>query len=244
MALVKRNQAEVIEEPEQEQEQAEEVVETAAAAEPETATPAPAASKAVASKPQTSVVSQTQASSVFLNKLRENGFEGLDIDWTSFPIIVLNQGEFETSDGNELGNDSFIVRVQRSRKRFVFVTDVDKDHEDDKELAYTYDTAELDDPNSELAQKVAEWKEEGIGYFVKEYLEAFALVDDPNCRLNGKMVLLQIPPTSKGRFSGFLFEIGMTQGLLPHEIRMRCTKGEKVKKAKTPFYPWQFDQAS
>ncbi len=246
MALKRTNAAEVIDQPAQEEEVTTPVTDTAEqddgsdAIDPTPAQPS-TASTAVAPA-QSTAVSTHSVSGNFLAKLREEGFEGLDIDWTSFPIVVLNQGEFETGDGNPLGVTSFTVRVQKSRKRYVFVTDVDKDHEDDKELAYTYDTAELNNPSSDLAKKVKEWEDAGVGHYVKEYLEAFVLVDDPNCRLNGRMVLLQIPPTSKGRFSGFLFEIGMTQNLMPHQILMRCSKGDKVKKAKNPFTPWQFDQ--
>lgn len=184
-------------------------------------------------------VAQSSQSAV-VGELASSGFEGLEIDWTSFPTVVLNQGEFETSDGNSLGVDAFSVRLMQSRKRFVLRTKVAND--DDAELAYTYDLAELDNPESELTQKVLKWKEEdGLDYDVKDYIEAIAMVEDADCSLDQQMVLIQIPPTSIGRFSGFTTQNLLIKKQAPSEYLTRCFKGEKVTKAKKPFYPWAFE---
>lgn len=169
------------------------------------------------------------------------GFEGLHIDWTSFPTIVLNGTQFETSDGNPLGVDEFHARLQQSRKRYVYRTSVAVD--DDAELAYTYDPSELDNSDSELAKKVEQWKSDGLDFAVKEYIEAVAVIEDEDCNLNGQMVLLQIPPTSTGRFSGFLTANAMSKGKAPQEYLTRFHRGEKVMKAKKPFTPWAFSYA-
>ena len=193
------------------------------AAGPETSPPA------VISAPQGAVVSQLAA----------EGFEGLHIDWTSFPTVVLDGNEFGTADGNSLGVKEITVRLMQTRKRFVLRTEAAS--EDDVELAYTYNLAELDDPGSELAQKVKKWQEEGgMSFKVKEYLEVVAMVEDSGSTLDQQMVLLQIPPTSTGRFSGYTASNLMVKKQKPGEYLTTCYVGDKITKAVKPFYPWAF----
>ena len=177
-----------------------------------------------------------------VGQLAESGFTGLKIDWTSFPTIVLDNGDFCTADGNTLDTPREIhVRLMQSRSRFVLRTNTDDD--DDAELAYTYDMEELNTPDSELAIKVAKWREEGLDYTVKEYIEAVAVVEDDASQLNGEMVLLQIPPTARGRFSGYVTSNTLTGKGEPPAYITRCYAGAKVTKAKKPFVPWAFDYA-
>ncbi len=220
-----------------------EAIHTEAAAEDVLDAPAPAAEA-----PKTAVANTTSAPPTVVSvqgdvatKMAAAGFSGLHIDWTSFPTIVLDQGVFGTSDGNSLDISSFTARLLQSRKRYVYRTNVAND--DDTELAYTYDPSEMDNPDSELSQKIAKWGEDGIEFSVKEYIEAVATVEDDECPLNGQMVLLQIPPTSTGRFSGYVTANTMTKGKLPSEYLTRFFKGEKVTKAKKPFHPWAFEYA-
>lgn len=236
MALPKQNQAEPQVEAETEQ-----PVETPTTDALEPATPQPEPSVNVPATPTPHAPpAVVEAGTVqVMDSLAQSGFAGLEIDWTSFPTVVLNQGEFETSDGNPLGVEQFSVRLMQSRKRYVLRTTVIDD--DDAELAYTYDLGELDNPESDLAIKVTKWREEDdLDYKVKEYIEVVALVEDDNCTLNQQMVLLQIPPTSSGRFSGYTASNQMVHRQLPSEYLTLCTRGEKVTKAPKPFYPWAF----
>lgn len=236
MGLAKSNETEAaIEE--------ETTVETSSEAvlEPETEAPQ-SESKQVAATSAAPPATTQAAQGAIVSQLEQSGFGGLEIDWTSFPTIVLNQGEFETSDGNALGVDSFTARMMQSRKRYVLRTKVADD--DDAELAYTYDLSELSRPDSELALKVSQWKEEeGLDYDIKEYIESVAMVEDENCSLNDEMVIIQIPPTSIGRFSGFLTKNALVKKQEPSEYLTRFSKGDKVTKAKKPFYPWAFEYA-
>lgn len=177
-----------------------------------------------------------------VDKLAASGFTGLEIDWTSFPTIVLDNGEFGTSDGQSLDTKEITVRLMQSRKRYVLRTNAADD--DDAELAYTYDLSELDDADSELSQKVTKWKQEdGLDYTVKEYIEALAIVMDDSSSLNQQMALLQVPPTSTGRFSGYTTSNLLIKGLEPTAYLTRCFAGQKVVKAKKPFVPWAFEFA-
>lgn len=173
-------------------------------------------------------------------QLADSGFEGLHIDWTSFPTVVIDDAEFATSDGNSLNVKEIFVRLMQSRKRYVLRTDTPSD--DDAELAYTYDLSELDNPDSELAQKVKKWKEEdNLNFKVKEYIEAVAVVEDAESTLDQQMVLLQIPPTSVGKFSGYTTSNLLIKQKKPSEYLTRCYVGAKVVKAKKPFTPWAFE---
>jgi len=237
MALQRRNQAE---EMKADAAEAEATQAELLDPEPETA-PAPTRSAAVTTRVSTAPAPQ-QASdgrAVAMTALSDMGFGGLRIDWTSFPTIVLNQGEFELSDGNPLKVGEFTVRLQQTRLRYVYRSNTEK--EDDAEVAYTYDPAELDDPSSELAQKLHAWREDGLTWNLKEYIEAVALVEDANLGdLDGQLVLLQIPPTSTARLSGYIMGNLTTKRMAPPDYLTRCSRGDKVLKVRNPFYPWSF----
>ena len=234
MALPKQNQAEAqVEEQESVTPELEEALEPAPPASEQNDSPA------VSGQGSTPVTSSAGGQVQVLDQLAEAGFGGLHIDWTSFPTVVLNQGEFETADGNPLGADSITVRMMQTRNRYVLRTNVAND--DDAELAYTYDLAELTNPESDVAQKVISWQKEGLDYKVKEYIEVVAVVEDADSSLDQQMVLLQIPPTSTGRLSGYIASNRMVKKLSAEQYLTRCYKGEKVSKAAKPFYPWAFE---
>ena len=174
-----------------------------------------------------------------VDQMAAAGFSGLHIDWTSFPTIVLDKGEFCTSDGNNLEKQDVNVRIMQTRARYVLRTKTAED--DDAELAYTYNMGELLDPESDVAIKVAQWTDNSLQYDIKEYIEAVAMVEDEDHSLNEQMVLLQIPPTSTGRFSGFMTSNQLSKKKMPPDYITRCYRGEKVTKAKKPFYPWAFE---
>jgi hypothetical protein len=243
MALAKKNEA-TPEVTETETPAAvEEVVETESVLEedtpPEAATVETQAITTAKADQPPAVTSQQEG---VLGHLQSKGFGGLTLDWTSFPTIVLDNGEFCTADGNPLDTKEITVRLSQSRKRYVLRTDVSND--EDAELAYTYDMAELDDPESDLAVKVRTWREEdNVGFKVKEYIEALAIVQDEELELHQNMVLLQVPPTSCGRFSGYLTELELIHKIDPTQCLTTCYAGKKITKAVKPFVPWSFKKA-
>ena len=257
MALPKKNEAE---------KEVETVVETTEAAETETTSEAAAPETEVESileepEAETEPVAEATGTGVAapagadatmptvavqqnkaLGTLAESGFAGLDIDWTSFPTVVLDNGEFCTADGTSLETKQILVRLVTSKKRFVLRTKVADPENDEPELAYTYNLAELQDPESELAQKVLKWKtEDDLDYDIKEYIEAIAVVEDEDSSLNEQMVLLQIPPTARGKFSGYVASNQLVKKELPGQYITRCYAGAKVTKTKKPFVPWAFE---
>lgn len=244
MALSKKNEAtpEVTETETETPAAVEEVVETESVLEEDTppeAAPVESQAVSTATDQPPAVTSQQEG---VLGHLQSKGFGGLTLDWTSFPTIVLDNGEFCTADGNPLDTKEITVRLSQSRKRYVLRTDAAKD--EDAELAYTYDIGELADPESELAVKVRTWREEDdIGFKVKEYIEALAIVQDEELELHQNMVLLQVPPTSCGRFSGYLTELELIHNINPTQCLTTCYAGKKITKAVKPFVPWSFKKA-
>ena len=271
MALAKRNSVEETKETEveaaaspevEEVEEVQEVEETQPAAESEAkptpekepvedvleAEEEPAPKKVVATKPANTAVAKAGGEGVAqslhsaIQALEDSGFEGLALDYRSFPVIKLSGGNFETSEEEDLGSEGFVCRIINSKSRFVVAQKgVD---EDEQEVAYCTDKADILDPTTECGEKVAAWKADGIDYETpKPYIDALAVIDDENSPINGKIVSLQIPPSSISRFSGHTTTQTLIQRKKPNEYLTRVSRGKKVTGVAKPFYPWQFDLA-
>jgi hypothetical protein len=175
-----------------------------------------------------------------LQELAAEGAEGLKIDWTSFPTIVLDKGEFCTSDGAELDTEAFDVSIVQTRTKFALAST--HEDEDDQEVAYTYDLDELNDPTSKVAEMVAKWKDEDeVDYTVKEYLDAICIIIDPDLAEEvGEIATLQIPPTSVGKLSGHIHGVKLTRKLVLGTYITKVKRGSKISKTKHAFYPWAF----
>jgi hypothetical protein len=196
---------------------------------------------APATMPSTSMATAVASSKeAIVQGLAQTGMEGLELDWTSYQTVVLNQGEFETRDGEGLDTSDFTVRVIGSRSSYAFRSKHEK--EADCEVCFSYDQHADRDVNSPVYEKVKQWKEEdGVGYETKKYLEILAAVEDDNCILNGQLVNLQIPPTSVGRVSGFFATNQLMKKQHPSEYLTKVSKGKKITKGQFPFTPWQFE---
>ena len=150
--------------------------------EPTVATQAevPEKSQVIVSRAETGAVAtrQNNAISTAKEELAEEGFEGVDVDYSSFLGITLNK-QFETSEGHELPNSGFLVRLAQSRKKYCFRND--NPVEDDVEVAYSYDRNADTDPESPVFAAVQKWHEEGLKVdSVKEYLEVWAEMLEDN----------------------------------------------------------------
>ena len=178
-----------------------------------------------------------------LNSLAEAGFEGLDLDFSSFTSIVLNDGQFECSNGKVLDSKGFKCRITRTRKKYAFRSN----HLEakDVEVVYSYELTDASRPDSNVAKKIAEWKADGHDMKeVKEYLEVWGTMEDDmgDGEMNQSLVMISIPPTSKGRISGYLATEQM-KGHQPSDYITHFYRGEKVTKVDFPYYPWAFKVA-
>ena len=247
MALKKKNP--IVETPAEEvvAAPAEEVVEveTAAPAEevgevvakPETALPAVHTdTPPVAAEPKTADVGSVGA------RLEEQGAHGLELDWTSFETIVLDKGEFCTSDGEELDvepNTGFDVIIMRTEEKFA----VSSNHEDDddREVVYCSSLDEITTEGTAAFEAVQKWKEEDeVDYSHKKYVDAFCVIlDEAVAEQSGEVATLQISPASVGKFSGYMHTMEWARGLKLGEYITRVSRGKKITKTKNDFYPWK-----
>ena len=176
--------------------------------------------------------------------LNAEGFEGVELDYSSFLNVVLNKN-IETSEGHELPSSGFLVRLAGCRPKFCFRND--NPVEDEVEVAYSYDRKADEDPASPVYAKIQEWKEQGLKLAdVKEYQEVLAIMLDDKLEgdqageLNGKLITIQVAPTSKGRWSGYLTQLRMAGHPNISGVKTLVRRGKKVESGKFPFFPWDF----
>lgn len=179
-----------------------------------------------------------------ISQLAEEGFEGTELDYSSFLNITLNK-QIETSEGTELPNSGFLVRLAGSRLKYCFRNN--NPVEDEVEVAYSYIKDDHLNPESEVAQKIAKWKEEGLELAdVKVYTEVLAVMLDDKLdgeqagELNGRLVTIQVAPTSRGRWAGYLAQLKMNNVKDVSGVSTLVRRGKKVESGKFPFYPWDF----
>jgi len=221
--------------------------------------PEPAPAKEEPKATGTAIQQQTGSTSVakpvhqqgflaeIMQSLNEEGFEGTELDYSSFLNVTLNK-QIETSEGHELPNSGFLVRLASARKKYCFRNN--NPVEDEVEVAYSYDINAPQDPESQVAKSIAKWREEGLDLApgkdgVKEYLEVLAQILDDKIEgeqageLTGKLITIQIAPTSQGRWAGYLMQLKLAKKQISEVVTL-VRRGKKVESGKFPFYPWDF----
>lgn len=222
------------------------VLDPAPAAEAVLQTQGAASEQAVAVNQTAAAPATTSAKSLgqAAQAMADAGFDVGDTDFTSFPNIVLKDGEFQISGINRVfdakkGFDGVITRSKRKHAMRV-------GNDDDAEVAFADNVAEFNDPNTEAGKKVQEWRNQGLQPELKEYTEAYVLVtaiyDDEHdmSDLVGSLVIAQISPQSRGRFAGYTQTQYQKGNGMPDCYTTHFHRGEKVTSAKFPFYPWDF----
>lgn len=168
------------------------------------------------------------------------GFEGLELDWTSFPTISLkNTGLFEDTDGTVYGSE-FRAKIIGSRPRYIYralTRGVVDDNRND--TAFSHDRA-TSTRGASIAQLKAMWEAQGKEVEEKRYTELQLIMDAPSAPYDGEWRLASIPEMSRGRFSGFFMQLSHLTNGNPQDTSVRFYAGDKVMKAKQPFIPWAF----
>jgi len=194
----------------------------------------------VAVKPEAHLPAESHSAQAVIASLAQMGFEGLELDFSSFVGVVLNDGEFECTNGKVM--NEFGIRITKTRAKYAFRSNHEKD--DDVEVVYSYDKNAATDPDSKVFEKIQEWKEEAADVKErKDYLEVWGTVEEVyegDKEMEGSMVTLSIPPTSKGRLAGHIVTQQANLGLEPSGYLTLIKKGEKVTGVTHPFYPWDF----
>ena len=171
--------------------------------------------------------------------LEQEGFEGLEYGFGSFPMITLqNDGTFQSSEGGSLGSE-FYCNILGSTPKWIYKNDQKGPAED---FFYTFDR-EFNMQGEPIDAILAGWKQKGWEYETKKYLDVQAqlVTTDED---NGTLVLLSIPPTSINKFSGYLASISGRYNKRIAEVVTRVHLGDKVTKVKYPFHPWGFSYYS
>lgn len=239
--------ADVLEEEEEEAPSAAEV--GAAAADHSTAAGA-SAGTAVATATGTTAVAAHGRSGFFqqiLDDLAAEGFEGTELDFSSFLNVTLNKS-IETSEGHELPNSGFLVRLASARPKYCFRNN--NPVEEEVEVAYSYDRNAHLDPESPVYAAIQKWKEEGLDLApgtdgLKVYQEVMAMMIEDNLEgeeagtLVGRLITIQVAPTSKGRWAGYLAQLAMNKKK-PSDVYTLVRRGKKIESGKFPFFPWDF----
>ena len=178
------------------------------------------------------------SSSPVLAALSEQGFEGLVLDWTSYPGIALkNEGVFIDIDGKDYGKE-FLCRLQGSKQRWVYRANPVVDNK--RDVAFSYDRISTQN-NVLIADKKAEWAAQGKIVEEKEYLEVLVEMVAEGKAYDGEYRILSISPTSKGRFSGHVTKCATLGQGDPAAVITKVLVGAKVTKVQNPFYPWCFE---
>jgi len=206
--------------------------------------PAPRSTTAVVNPPaarQTTEVAAPQStgatSTEVLNALAEDGFEGVEGGYGTFPQVVLDKGMFKSSEGWEMGT-GFDCHVQGARKKLLYKNTLCDRRDED--VIFSYDGV-TDTNNKPVVDTITHWENQGWGYEVKEYREVPAVLIGGDW--DGEFVLLSIAPTSVRRFNGWLIKSQLKLGRTGQKIAdLVCEVriGPEVTNVDYPFVPWQF----
>jgi hypothetical protein len=200
-------------------------------------------SKAVTVKSESTAVSQRAASNAaVMNELAAAGHEGLKIDFSSFPGVVLKDGEFQLTGSTRCFNaiTGFEGVVTGSKEKFAMRVGGD----DDGDVVFSDHTADFDNLELDVGKKVAEWKASGLTPELKKYLECYVMIttihDEAAKDLEGELVVVQVSPTSVGRYSGYAATQNFKHKVAPDSYVTLFSRGEKITSGKFPYYPWKF----
>ena len=160
------------------------------------------------------------------------GIVGLDFaQYGVLPNCSLNKGAFKLSDGTSLGTE-FVCVIQEVKPKYLYktaVADLDPRHS----VVYTYDKTST---NGKPLQPIIDgWAAQGIGFDVKNYLEAVCVLED------NRIILLSIPQTSISRLTSHVITVTVSKRLLS-QVKTRVFIGPEVK-SKIPFSPISFEIA-
>lgn len=167
--------------------------------------------------------------------LAEDGYEGLELGFGSFPILKLeNEGIFVDTDENEYGK-SFHAVIFPTRSKYVLKNT--KCTPKEEEVYYSYDRVNCTD-GTPLQAIIDEWAAEDWGYEIKHYLEAPAQIVGGD--FDDEMVMLSVPPASRNKLSGYFYTNRMKKRGSADSYVTECFVGKKVTSTDHDFYPWKF----
>ena len=185
-----------------------------------------------ADKPVAKAASRNEGTMDFLQSV---GISDLALDFTSFPMVVLDKGHFQTAD--ETLGDSFEFVYIDKRRMHLFKGDYGRDK--DPELVYSDDGQVSAVTGEPIASYVKRWEEEGAHVDHSMYTIVICkMVSEP---YESQLVQLQIPPRSAPALDGYLYGLGYSK-VDPHVCVTKATIGKERGTGQKAFTPWNFSK--
>lgn len=174
--------------------------------------------------------------------LRDLGFGDQVLNFTSFPIITLNNGVFSSPEQKGFGV-TFDCIIHSDSKSHLY--SADKGRDQDPEVIYSSDNEyvnSLDGSERKLVtDQVKEWEAQGWPVDHKIYHMVMAeMLNEPH---DGEFVFLQISPASQGKLGGYLRSL-IIRGHSPNSVVTRVSMGASVGSGTKEFNPWVFKMVS
>jgi hypothetical protein len=135
--------------------------------------------------------------------LASQGFNGINIDFASFPVISQKGAQFSINGDSSFCDQELYIKMINSQNKFVLTDQGDKNSEFVK---YSYDGIVTVDGENIDDLKIA-MLEAGKDPVLRRNLEIFCQLVNRDDNYNNRLVFLSISSTSASRASGFLTEL-------------------------------------
>lgn len=180
---------------------------------------------------------EAKFSSAILQQAANEGFSGLEFDWTSFPTVSLKtEGIFVDIDQVEYGKE-FHCKILGSKERYVYRANPVSDNK--RDVAFSYDRR-VTTSGAFLEDKFKDWEAAGKAVEEKVYLEVMVEMVADGGPYDGEYRILSVAPTSKGRFAACYAKAKVIGGGDPTAPTIRVFT-KKVLNVANPFWSWQFE---
>jgi len=188
----------------------------------------------------------------FLTAGEDTGNDGMTLDRTSFPVIVLDGSEFVDGiskqafemEGADLSKGFiFNIIAYKGRVSYTITPEGAKDNEGDY---YVMVDAETTHTGDKIADILALAEADGATHQRKEYTDYTVVLYTKNDTEGEKplgMASLSVPPASKGKVAGALMMYQVTKKVTvnhPSEVLLEAFVGDKINKDRISYYPWAF----
>jgi len=168
-----------------------------------------------------------------LQTLSDMGIEDIKLDFTSFPKITLEKGNFSSSEYQNFGTEFEFIYMSK-HPTYLF-SSVPPDRDTESELVYSDDGQHDTSTGKHKKDLEAEWKDKGWGFRETKYDIVIGMcTTGPHA---DEFVQLQISPTSQGALGGYLYGLAV-RGEDPRQTVARISAGPLMGQGQRAYTPW------
>jgi hypothetical protein len=174
--------------------------------------------------------------------LATQGFNGIEIDFSSFPTVAQKGSQFSINGDSSFCDQVMYIKLINSQNKFVLTDQGDKGSDF---IKYSYDGIVTVDGENIDDLKIS-MLEAGKDPVLRRNLEIFCQLVNRSDRYANRLVFLSISSTSASRASGFLTELELMGTLKSNpETVIKVSKGavKSSKKGNYSYFLWAFDIA-